>query len=179
MPDLAKVLKAEIARIARREAKVANLKIQKDVTKLRKNLAETKRRLDALEQQNRTLAKSVGKLPPVEQAPEAAPVKIRATGEMIKKMRLRKKLSQTQLATLLGVSQQSIYQWERKSGTLVLRAKTRVALQKARALSDKQVREILEAAQAETKATKKPAKKKVAKKAAKKVEKKVEKKAAE
>ena len=77
------------------------------------------------------------------------------------------------------MSQQSIYQWERKSGTLILRAKTRVALQKARALSDKQVREILEAAQAETKATKKPAKKKVAKKAAKKVEKKVEKKAAE
>jgi DNA-binding XRE family transcriptional regulator len=59
---------------------------------------------------------------------------------MVRSLRGRLGLSQSDLAVLLGVTGQSVYQWERKGGSLKLREKTKTALQRARQMGKREAR---------------------------------------
>jgi adenylate kinase len=180
MANLMKELKNEISRLAKKEAKQIEVALKKEIAILRKRLSATQKRLAEVE----LVKKVVDKLPAatapvVENSEETALRKMRVTGTMIKKMREKKKLSQTQLAKAMGVSLQSVYQWERKAAASLkkMRMTVRKALADVRGKSPRQILKEIEAAKLAKPAKAKPVKK-TAKKPVKKTTKKTTKKAA-
>jgi DNA-binding transcriptional regulator YiaG len=112
MPNIAAVLKQEIARVARRETRSQIDRLRKITTQQRRGIAGLKRDIAALERQVSMLAGSVGK----SAAPESngsAP-KVRFSPKGIRAFRNRLGLSADEFARLMDVSSQSIYNWERK-----------------------------------------------------------------
>ena len=167
MPNIAVVLKDEIRRLARREIKAAIAGLRKDNARLKRTAAEHKRRLAELDKATKHLL-----APPRAEAATAAPgesEKARITGMLVRKLRQRLGLSQADLAKLLGVSGQSVYQWERKEGRLALRGNTKAAIVAVRQLGKREVRSSLEtlaqSSGAPAGARKKSARKKASKKA--------------
>jgi len=129
MADIGKVLKDEIARISKREAKGLLTAQTKTIRKLKQEVAELK--------------KQIGKAavkPPAEPKPAMAaePEGKSAwfTSKGVKGMRKRLGVNQSQMAKLCGVSPAAVTLWERtNNGRLNLRAKTRDALMKLRQMT--------------------------------------------
>ena len=150
MSNIAKVLKAEIMRISRKEAKGATQGIGKTNTWLRKIVADLKKRVVLLEKENRRLAATMKKYQ-VEspQKPDEETSKARLTSKGIRSLRGRLGLSQAGFAKLVGVTPHAVYLWENKEGALSLRDKTKAALLSVRGLGAREAKEKL--AEAETK----------------------------
>lgn len=111
MPNIATVLKQEIARVARKEVRGETQKLKKSSTQSRTDIAALKRRILGLEQQLRRLAKTgANKGLPTPSKEAASHLRFSAKGLAAQRNRL--KLSATEFALLLGVSAQSIYKWE-------------------------------------------------------------------
>ncbi|MBN1555131.1 MAG: helix-turn-helix domain-containing protein [Phycisphaerae bacterium] len=144
MANIMKALKDEIARVAKRELKKDMLRVRQDTIWLKKNVADLKRRVVVLERENRLLRVKSTRLekettPPVENLQ-----KMRITGKMIRSLRKRLGIAQIDLGKLLGVSGQSVYQWERKDDRLRLRETTKTALQRIRQMGKREVQAELE-----------------------------------
>jgi DNA-binding transcriptional regulator YiaG len=141
MPNLIVVLKEEICRLARKEAKPVLRKLHKDSASLKKWAADAKRRIATLESTTKRLTGLVEELQGV--VPKAAPSKVekaRFTAKTIKLLRGKLGVSQTELGQLVGVSTNSVYKWEQKSGRLKLRDATVVALVSIRDLGKREAR---------------------------------------
>jgi DNA-binding transcriptional regulator YiaG len=111
MPNIATVLKEEIARVARKEVRGETQKLKKSSTQSRTDIAALKRRILSLEQQIKRLAKTgASKTSPAASKEPASNLRFSAKGLAAQRNRL--KLSATEVALLLGVSAQSIYKWE-------------------------------------------------------------------
>jgi len=111
MPNIASVLKAEIARVARKEVRGDTQQLKKSSAQARTDIAALKRRLLGLEQQLKRLAKAGGsKGLPSAAKEDASHLRFSAKGLAAQRNRL--KLSAAEFALLLGVSAQSIYKWE-------------------------------------------------------------------
>jgi DNA-binding transcriptional regulator YiaG len=134
------VLKAEIARIARKEAKQVVAPLRKPAAGARNALADLKRRVAALEKDNQRLATLLSKVPEPVPAEKPAKAKGWISGKGIVSLRRRLGLSQEAFAQLVGVSPNAVYQWERKSGMLRLRTKTRTAVMAARDLGAREAK---------------------------------------
>lgn len=114
MPNLASILRSEISRIARRELKAEVDSLKKSNARYRSDIAALKRQVAALEQQVRKLEKVSTKASsptPTESPPPVGRV-TRFSAPGLKKMRERLEISAPTLATILGVSSQSVYNWE-------------------------------------------------------------------
>jgi DNA-binding transcriptional regulator YiaG len=161
MSNVDKVLKAEIARISKREAKIATQGIVKSNTWLRKVVADLKRSVVMLERENKRLAATMKKYQ-VEspQKPDEATDKARLTSKGIRSLRRKLRLSQADFGKLLGTTGHSVYLWERKEGALNLRDKTKAAFLSIRGLTARDAKEKLAAAQTEHKTGKTVTKKK-------------------
>ena len=135
MSNIAKVLKAEIMRISRKEAKGATQGIGKSNTWLRKIAADLKKRVMVLEKDNKRLVATTKK-DQVEspQKPDEETSKARLTSKGIRSLRGKLRLSQLDFGKLLGTTAHSVYLWEKKEGALKLRDKTRQALLSIRGL---------------------------------------------
>ena len=157
MSNIAKVLKAEIMRISRKEAKGATQGIGKSSTWLRKVVADLKKRVVLLEKENKRLAAAVGKYQ-VEspQKPDEETAKARFTAKGIRAMRKNLRLSQLDFGRLLGTTAHSVYLWEKKKGPLKLREKTRQALLSIRGLGAKEAKEKLAGAEPKKRRTRAP-----------------------
>lgn len=137
MPDIGKTLKAEIARISKREANSLLAAHIKTIRSLKREVAELKRR--------------TGKTtvtPPVESttATTGKPAGKRSwfTSKGVAGMRKRLGLTRLQMATLCGVSANAVGLWETaKSGKLNLHSKTRDALSKLRKMTPSSARKAL------------------------------------
>lgn len=145
MSNIAKVLKAEIARISRKEAKSATQGIGKSNTGLRKVVADLKNRMLSLEKENKRLAAAIQKYytespHPLDQEPDK---KARFTSRGIQSLRKRLRLSQADFGKLLGTTPHAVYLWEKKKGALNLRDKTKAAILSIRGLRAKEAREKL------------------------------------
>ena len=140
MANVITELKAEIARIARKQAKQAVAPLRKPATGARHALADLKRRVAALEQDNKRLAALLSKVPQPAPAEEPAEAKGWISGKGILSMRRKLGLSQEAFAQLVGVSPNAVYQWERKSGMLRLRSKTQAAVMAARKLGSREAK---------------------------------------
>lgn len=144
MSNVAKVLKAEISRVSRREAKSAVEPIGKSHTALKKVVADLKGRVAALEKENNRLLAGVKSekagTPP---KPSEETKQTRITSKGIRSLRSRLGLSQAGFAKLAGVTTHAVYLWETKEGALNLREKTREALLLIRGLTAREAKEKL------------------------------------
>jgi DNA-binding transcriptional regulator YiaG len=144
MPNIAKLLKDEIQRLARKEVKTSIAGLRKDNSRLKRTAADFKRRLATLESVQkrlaaRTDAKSVSR-PSIE---DAAVKSARITGKMIRSIRKRLGISQDAFARLVGVSSQTVYMWEHKNGRIALRGKGKAAIVGIRKLGKREVKKML------------------------------------
>jgi DNA-binding transcriptional regulator YiaG len=111
MPNIATILKQEIARVARKEVRGETQKLKKASTQYRTDIANLKRRIQNLEQQLARLSKA-GANKVLSNASEDAANNLRFSAKGLATQRQRLKLSAAEMAMLLGVSGQSIYKWE-------------------------------------------------------------------
>lgn len=111
MPNIAIVLKSEIARVARKEVRGEVAALKKAASGHRSEIAALKRRTQALEQQLRHLSKANARAAPPA-ADESASENHRFSAKGLASQRRRLGLSAPDYGLLLGVSAQSIYNWE-------------------------------------------------------------------
>ncbi len=140
MSNIITALKAEIVRLARKEVKAAIGPLRKPANATRLTLADLKRRVAALEQENKRMAALLSKVP--QPVPQEEPAKAKGwiSGKGVRSLRQKLGLSQEAFAKLVGVSPNAVYQWERKSGMLRLRAKTRTAVMAVRDLGAREAK---------------------------------------
>jgi DNA-binding transcriptional regulator YiaG len=145
MANFANTFKEEIQRIARRELKKETGKLVSDNKKLRDLVSKLNKRVRDLESLNRTLLKAPAlKSTPGVQADKDEVDSTRLTGARIKRLRAKFKMTQAELADLLGVSSQSVYQWERKEGKLTMRGRPKAAVVEILAMSPREAHEKLD-----------------------------------
>ncbi len=147
MPNIATAFKEEISRLCRKEMRKHLEPLRKASTAYRKEIAELKRKLQESERRVGALAKrSVKNTETAEALPDK---QTRFVPKGLKSLRTRLGLSAAELATLLGVTGQSIYNWEQKKSTP--RAAQVAQLAELRALGKKAARAKLEEAAGEAK----------------------------
>ena len=112
MPNIANILKSEISRVARKEVRAEVSGLKKGVSGHRSEIAALKRRLLALEQQLRQFGKSAARPAPAAADDGVAPDARRFSAKGFASQRRRLGLSAPDFGLLLGVSAQSIYNWE-------------------------------------------------------------------
>jgi DNA-binding transcriptional regulator YiaG len=112
MPNLATVLREEIRRLARKETKVLVNSTRKATTQHRRDIAELKRTVAALQKEvvflRKMEASRGGKLKIENTELEGT----RFSSKSVRAQRRRLGLSRSDFGRLLGVSSQSIYNWE-------------------------------------------------------------------
>ena len=111
MAQFADQLKAEIARLARREIRAELLQIKKTNAQYRSDMAELKRRVTSLESSLRHAQSIASKTGPAIAPASEEKLRFRANGFAT----LRKKLglSAEQMGKLIGVSALTVYHWEK------------------------------------------------------------------
>jgi DNA-binding transcriptional regulator YiaG len=116
VPNLGALLKEEFVRLSRREIRKQTAGLQKTSASYRRDIAAAKRRLAVLERAFKQAEKTIARATPASaSAPAAAQMRFVAKG--FKSLRQRLGLSAAQIGKLLGVSEQSIYNWESKKAT--------------------------------------------------------------
>ena len=122
MPNLANVLKDEIKRLARREINLTITPLKISNVALKKLVYEHKRRIAALEKENKRLAVLQGKIngPIHDTATKLKEDGFSITGRQVRSLRGRLGVSQSRLAKLIGVSDNIVSIWENKPGRLRL-----------------------------------------------------------
>ncbi len=108
MPNIASVLKEEIARLARKEVRGETDGLKKHTAQFRTELAAIKRRLADLERQVARMQKRGTKAP----VPEEAAGAVRFSAKGLHAHRERLGLSAGDMGRLIGVSAQTVYNWE-------------------------------------------------------------------
>jgi len=114
MPNIGTVLKAEITRLARKESRGQIDATKKAAAQHRRDIATLKRQVTALERQVRLLARRAPGATPAASA-DAPAKRVRFVAKGLRTQRGRLGLSAAQFGALLGVSAQSIYNWERET----------------------------------------------------------------
>ena len=145
MSNVVKILKAEIARISKKEAKSATQAIGKSNTWLRKTVADMKKRLVLLEKENKRLVATVKKyqVAQPEKPDQEEGKKARFTSKGILALRKKLRLSQADFGKLLGTTPGAVHLWEKKVGALNLRDKTKAAILSIRGLRAREAKEKL------------------------------------
>jgi len=108
VPNIASVLKEEIARVARKELRSETEQLKKASAQYRSDIAALKRRVADLEKQVARLGKAKASAP---KPPERATA-LRFSATRLHAQRQRLGLSGPDMAALLGVSAQTVYNWE-------------------------------------------------------------------
>ena len=144
MPNLASLLKSEIARICRRELRKEMLSVRKSVAAHRREIAALKRAALLLERRIKAIARTGTGGSRIGSADESKQVRFVAKG--LVSLRKRLGLSAMEMARLVGVSTQSIYNWEHKKA--IPRRGQIEAIVGLRSISRKEARSRLEALQA-------------------------------
>jgi DNA-binding transcriptional regulator YiaG len=111
MPNVASVLKNEIARVARKEVRGETVPLKKAVSAYRSEIAALKRRAESLEQALKRLSKVHMPAPKTDAVVEE-PGKFRFSAKSLASQRRRLGLSSVQCGLLLGASDQSVHNWE-------------------------------------------------------------------
>ncbi len=116
MPNLMTVLKQEIRRLARSEArsetgvlKRSSAQHRRDIAALKREVAQLQKKVAFLERQERQRVSR-----PANQVSEAQADSVRFSAAWLRKHRTKLGLSAHDYAKLAGVSAQSIYHWEQE-----------------------------------------------------------------
>lgn len=128
MANIAVALRTEIARLAKKEARQLVDPTRKAASAARREIAALKRRLEVLERALSAARKRDGR----SQVPSDSSVPMRFRAQGVRAHRQRLGLSAEDFGRLLGVSSQTIYNWEQGKGRP---SKTKLAeLSRVRAL---------------------------------------------
>ena len=140
MPDVASVLKEEIARLARKEIKIQTEPLRKSSAAYRKEIAALKGRVSALERaaKNSERAAAAASSPQAE-AGNAGALRFSAKGLRANRERLG--LSQADFAKLIGVTPASVARWEQ--GGVRPRQSQLAAIASVRSIGKREARERL------------------------------------
>ncbi len=112
MPNIGAVLKEEISRLARKEIRQQTAILRKASAQYRRDIAALKRQVAALQRQVALLESNVLAQP--RETPRAVDdARVRFTAKGLRSQRKRLGLSAAEYASLVGVTPQSIYNWER------------------------------------------------------------------
>lgn len=138
------VLKAEISRLARKEAKAVVSPVQKASAAYRRLIASLRKQVAALQIEVAMLKKAVPSPEKAIQAKEAPEGRFWITGKGVKALRKRLGATQAQLANLAGVSSQAVVNWEAHKGKINLRKATAGRLQEIRGWGKRDMARVLE-----------------------------------
>lgn len=112
MPNIAAVLKEEIARLARKELRAQTEEFKKASGQYRAHIATLRRRVDELERELKRVGKATGRQQAAAVADDDDHTQRRFSATRLAAQRRKLGLSAADFATLLGVSGQSVYKWE-------------------------------------------------------------------
>jgi DNA-binding transcriptional regulator YiaG len=154
MANIGALLKSEISRLSRREIRKEVLPLRRSAAAHRREIAALKRTIAALDRRAKSLAK-VAAARPDNKTEGADKIQTRFVAKGLVSLRKRLDLSAADLARLLGVSMQSVYNWEHKKATPRKEQVTSIAA--LRSIGKKEARQRLDASarQPEKKARKK------------------------
>ena len=110
MPNIASILKDEIVRLARREMRKELEALRKASAQYRSDIAGLKRRVTDLERQVARAAKTTPGTVTATTSDETSKIRFRAKGLATHRQRLG--LSADEAGVILGVSAQTVYNWE-------------------------------------------------------------------
>lgn len=118
---------------------------RKPIASLRRDVADLKRQVAELKRLLRDVQKNDK---PVEKAPAPAPeadkpLRIRPTGSMVRKLRIKLAVTQVELANLIGVTSLTVSKWESTEGRIMMRNRTLVAFAAVRGLGRREVMKML------------------------------------
>jgi DNA-binding transcriptional regulator YiaG len=116
MANIGSLLKDEISRLSRREIRKAIAAMQRASASYRRDIAALKRQVAALQKKSASLEKRAG-FAAKGQSAESPDRPVRFVAKGLRSLRSRLGLSAPQLALLLGVSEQSVYNWETRKAT--------------------------------------------------------------
>lgn len=147
MPNIGSVLKSEISRVARKEVRGESQALKQAISQYRTQIADLKRRMQALEKQvarqgkasSRGAASKAAASEPVDDGDTGSNLRFSAKGLATHRKRLG--LSAAALAKILGVSALSVYKWE--SGKVRPRAKQIEAIASLRTMGKREAAERL------------------------------------
>jgi DNA-binding transcriptional regulator YiaG len=109
MPNIGTVLKSEISRVSRKEVRSETQALKKSISQYRSQIADLKRRTQALEQQIKRVRKVSAPAAATDEEPGG---QLRFSAKGLAAQRRRLGLSAAAVAQLLGVSALSVYKWE-------------------------------------------------------------------
>lgn len=112
MPNIAVMLKGEIARIARKEVRAETQEFRKASSQHRAHIAALRRRIDELERQLKRVNKATPRNSQAGGDEEDSSTRRRFSAARLAAQRKKLGLSAADFAALLGVSGQSVYKWE-------------------------------------------------------------------
>ncbi|HEY2395940.1 MAG TPA: helix-turn-helix transcriptional regulator [Rudaea sp.] len=116
MPNIGAILKDEISRLCRREIRKQVQPVRKVSAGYRHDIAALKRQVQELQRRASALAKRPSQ--PAAGDAGAEPVRAsRFVAKGLRSLRARLGLSASDLARLMGVSDQSVYNWELKKSS--------------------------------------------------------------
>jgi len=143
--NIAQVLKAEISRISKREAKALTSSTRSTAIQLKKTVANLKYRLATLEKATKELHGQVESLVAAIPKPVEEPeVKGWISGKGVKALRRKLGLSQGEFGKLTNASSHAVYLWESKPGMLKLRDATKKAIMEVRGIGKFEARKRLD-----------------------------------
>lgn len=141
MPNIGALLKQEIARLARREVRAQVQATKKASTQSRRHIAALRRQVGLLERRVALLQRRA----PDEAATVSARTpaqKMRFVAKGLKSQRARLGLSAADFGRLVGVSAQSVYNWEQ--GHAVPRAEQLAMIASRRGIGKREAQRLLE-----------------------------------
>jgi len=142
MANIMKVLKDEIARIARKEAKRESTPARKLIAGQRGLIADLRRQVNAMQKDLNALKKATPA--PVKGDKEQPEGRFWITGKGVRTLRTKLGLTQTKFGKLAGVSLATVVNWESIDGKVSIRRKdTAAKLQDMRGMGKRAVAEIL------------------------------------
>ena len=112
MSSIASALKGEIARVARKEIRAETQALKKASSNYRTQIAALRRRIQALEAQLKKVKKGSTRATPAAAAEDEGGPALRFSAKGLAAQRKRLGLSAAAVASILGVSAQSVYKWE-------------------------------------------------------------------
>lgn len=136
MANIATALKAEIARVARKEIRIETESMKKAISGYRTEIAALKKRSQALELTLRKVTKTSAKAAPVDSGEDVKQRKLRFSAKGLAAQRARLGLSAHDCGRLIGASGQSVYNWE--AGTAHPRASHLPAIAALRGMGKKE-----------------------------------------
>ncbi|MBM4147702.1 MAG: hypothetical protein FJ224_01460 [Lentisphaerae bacterium] len=138
MSNLGKVLRDEIARLGRKEARAATRNMKKMQAEMRRSVAALRRELAAAQREIKRLAKIVSKGASATAPAAELDAAGRVTAKGVRSMRRKLQFSRSTFGALVGATSQSVYNWENSRGPLRLREASRRALLRLRDMGKKE-----------------------------------------